>query len=144
VHVSVGPVASESAKAWLGYAREVLSWRRAPGGSEIPDELRDAFGSYLTEWEKVASAGDEFRWETDVSPELVEYLVHGFFRVAAHLADEAEARGSRLLPEEGDAFYAALVRGLLDALTEESPATAEFAAYLRSFWPGFETRPSGQ
>jgi hypothetical protein len=137
VHVSIGPVASSSAKAWLGYAREVLTSLRPPGGIEISSDLRESFVGYLTQWEKVAAAGDEFRWETDVAPEIVEYLVHGFYQVATQLADEAEARGSRLMPEEGDAFYAALVRGVLDALADESAPTAEFAAYLRSFWPGF-------
>jgi hypothetical protein len=140
VHVSVGPVASSSAKAWLGYAREVLSLRRAPGGLEIASDLRESFVGYLTEWEKVAAASDEFRWETDVAPELVEYLVHGFYQVAAHLAEEAEARGSRLMPEEADAFNGALVDGVLGALADESAPTAEFAAYLRSFWPGFPGR----
>jgi hypothetical protein len=138
VHVEVGPVSSASVRAWVAFAREVLA---GDARGEIADDVRTTFDELLREWDRLARKGPTFRWDADVPGEQVEYLVHGFFRIASRLADEAEARGRRIAPEEGDSFYAALVTGLLAALDSESAATAEFAAYLRSFWPGLGDEP---
>jgi hypothetical protein len=136
VHVELGPLPSESATLWLAYAREVLGARRAHDAETLPDEVRDGFERYLTEWEKAASEDASFRWSTEVDPELVEYLVHAFYRVAVRLSEEAERRGGKLAPPGGDVFYTALVRALLGAIAKENPAAAEFAEHLRAFWPG--------
>src|SRR3954464_2235462 len=104
MHVELGPLPSDSAKAWLGYAREALV-KRAHDAETLPDEVREGFERYLNEWEKAASAGPTFRWETEVDGELVEYLVHAFYRVAVRLSEEAERRGGKLAPPEGDLFY---------------------------------------
>ena len=133
MHVAVGPVDSASAKAWIGFARDVVD--RQTGGT-ISDDLRVAFDTYLDEWSTIADSGPVFRWALEIDAEVVEYLVHGFYRVAEVITEQAQVRGSRISPVEGDAFYAALVNALLDALGEESPANAEFASYLRAFWPG--------
>jgi hypothetical protein len=102
----------------------------------VSEDIQSAFATYLDEWSAVAARDEVFKWSVEVDPELVEYLVHGFYRLAAVLADEAERRGGRISPPEGDVFYGALVNGLLDALGEGSPANAEFASHLRAFWPG--------
>jgi hypothetical protein len=136
VHVALGPLPSESARAWLAYARHVVVTPRAHDAETLNDEIRHAFESYLTEWDKAAADDPVFRWETEVDGELVEYLVHAFYRVAVRLSEEAERRGGRLAPPEGDIFYAALVRALLDAMEAETVAAAEFAGHLRAFWPG--------
>jgi hypothetical protein len=137
VRIEVGPVPSESARVWIAYAREVLATRRAHDAETLPEDLVAGFDGYLTQWEK-AARGAELRWESEVDPELVEYLVHGFYRVATRLAEESERRGGRVSPPEGDAFYRALVHALLDAMSAEGAAAAEFADQLREFWPGLE------
>jgi hypothetical protein len=137
VRVELGPVPADSARAWIGYAREVLATRRAHDAETLPDDVRAGFEAYLAEWE-TAIRGQELRWEADVDSELVEYLVHGFYRVATRLAEESERRGGRLSPPEGDLFYRALVNALLDAMAAEGAAAAEFAEQLREFWPGLD------
>jgi hypothetical protein len=141
VHVAVGPVDAGSAKAWITWARELVAGLPARDGT-VSEDLQAAFATYLDEWSAIAEAGATFRWETEAEPELVEYLVHGFYRLAGVITEEAERRGRRFSPPEGDAFYTALVNALLDALGEESAANAEFAGHLRAFWPGItpETR----
>jgi len=138
VHVEVGPVPSASALAWVGYASAVLS--SDPGapqpGDDVPGDVVEAFGSYLDEWRRAAEQGPELFWTTDVPSEMAEYLILAFYRVVQRLAKLAEARGEPHSPPAGQAFYAMLVHRLLDALAEEGPGSSEFAAHLRSFWPG--------
>ena len=110
VQVDIGPIPASSAKAWIDFARSRRNLKR----------------------------GGEFKWTAEVDLEEVEYLVHAFYRVASRAADAAEQRGSRLMPPEGQAFYAALVLGVLDALESAGTPAAEFAGELRQFWPGFE------
>jgi hypothetical protein len=140
VLVEVGPVASASAIAWVGYARAVLSGfglRGANVEDDVGAEVVQAFRVYLAEWEATAASSSEFKWSADVDPESVQYLVHAFYRVAQRLADAAEQRGTRLMPPEAEAFNISLVTGLLDSLEAEGEPMAAFAEELRGFWPGF-------
>lgn len=135
----MGPLPSSSVLAWVGYARAVLAdIEQGEAGLDTPldCELLDAFHGYLDEWERIATKGPVFSWKTSLEAEMAEYLLHGFHRVVERLAKEAEARGASLTPPDAEAFYVALVQALLDGLTEEGPVGAEFAGYLRSFWPG--------
>lgn len=137
MRVAIGPVAAAGARAWIASAREILAGRRADDAEELPAALRQAFAAYLDEWED-AARGDRFRWEAEVDPEVLEYLVHGFYRVVTHLAEEAGRRGVDQQPREGDAFYRCLVDAVLEALSRSGPGRAAFAEELRSFWPGME------
>lgn len=129
---------SASALAWVGYASAVVSADAgAPQpGDDVPSDVVGAFRNYLDEWRTAAERAPEFFWTTDVPSEMAEYLILAFYRVVQRLAKLAEARGEPLSPPEGQAFYAMLVHRLLDALAEEGPGSSEFAAHLRSFWPG--------
>lgn len=138
MRVEIGPVEASSARAWIAFARDVLSPRRAHDAETLPDDVRAGFEAYLAEWEAAAARSDQLRWESEVDVELLEYLVHAFYRVATRLAEEAERRGSRVSPPEGEAFYRSLVTGLLDALSMAGNGRAAFAEELRSFWPGYE------
>jgi hypothetical protein len=137
MRVEIGPVEASSARAWIAFAREVLAQRRAHDAETLPDDVRDGFEGYLAEWE-AAARGEQLRWESEVDVELLEYLVHAFYRVATRLAEEAERRCSRASPPEGEAFYRCLVSGLLDALSSAGNGHASFADELRPFWPGYE------
>ncbi len=114
----------------------MLQTRRAHDAETLPDDVRDSFDSLLDEWDELASAGPELRWQAEVEPAVLEYFVHGFYRVATRLVEEAERSDAPEAPVEGDAFYRALVGGLLDALSAEGGSVAQFADELRPFWPG--------
>lgn len=138
VEVRVGPVPSSSVLAWVEFATAVLDGDDsiAVTGDDVPDDAVHAFVGYLSQWKTVAAQGPEFTWSTDVASEVAEYLVLSFYRVAQRLGDLAEVRGMSMSPVEGEAFYAMLVDRLLEALAAESSGSAEFAAHLRTFWPG--------
>lgn len=140
MRVQVGPLASGSVTIWVAYARTVLAQALAHPGSHAPlaAEAIDAFEDFLDLWDDAARDTTEFVWSTEVDPERVEYLAHVWFRLAAELADEAEARGFPLSPPEGDEFYQALVSAVLDALAHEGRSTFEFAEQLREEWPGLK------
>lgn len=132
-------MASESAIAWVAYARAVLSGfglRGAKVEADLGAEVVRAFRSYLEEWEVIAARDREFKWSRDVDPDTVQYLVHAFYRVVQRLALAAEERGTRLMPPEAEAFNVSLVTGLLDSLEAEGQSMASFAEELRGFWPG--------
>ncbi len=127
---------ASSARVWIAWARDVLQTRRAHDAETLPDDIRDSFNSLLDEWDDLASSGAELRWQAEVEPAVLEWFVHGFYRVATRLTEEAERSDAPEAPAEGDAFYRALVNGLLDALSAEGGSVAQFADELRPFWPG--------
>lgn len=123
---------SFSVLSWVAYAHGTLD--RNEG--EMPDDVVQGFREMLDEWTAVAERGPKFRWVTDLPVDVIEYLVHAFFRIAQRLADEAELRGCALAPADSDEFYWALVRSLLAALSDGGGSAGEFAEHLKSFWPG--------
>jgi hypothetical protein len=141
VHVRLGPLASASAQSWIGYAEQVLSAVPTEAGSDgvwLPADAVAGFEQYLGQWSLAAERGPVFTWEGEIPREEAEYLFHAFFRVATHLSAQAEA-SEPMAPAASEAFYRALVAGLLAALDHEGDATSEFSEHLRSFWPGLET-----
>ena len=144
MHVELGPLPAQSARAWLAYATGVLDEVDRGGGrignrtvTVTPDVL-EAFRTYVGAW-TVAAEDEPFRWAGDADPEVVEYLLHAWFKLAAALAERTARKGGTGQPEEGRHFYQALVVGLLDALAAEGhEPTAAFAEELRSFWPGLD------
>lgn len=138
--VRVGPVRSASALAWVPWARRVLDGE-VPDADDLPglDEAAETeMRALLDEWQALARRGPELTWEAELAPERVEFLVHAFHRVAEALAKAAERRGRAVAPSEGDAFYTALVSGVLVALAHEDASTSELSDMLRSSWPGIE------
>lgn len=131
MHVVVGPVSAESMGTFATFARDVL---HGPGpGADVPSDAASAFDGYLDEWTTLAGMGGDVTWAADAEPEVVEYLVYSFFRVAKEVNDAAGR--SQVVPEPADAFYWMLVDALLEALAEEGGSRAEFADHLREFWP---------
>ena len=132
--VVVGPVSTESAKAWLGHARGVLEGlgTAALGDCPASPDLLEVFDEYLTEWERVASTGDPFCWNTEIPVEQAVYHMHAFHQVADMLARTS----GREPPPAGADFVLALLTGVLSALESDSPSSAAFAQHLGQFWPG--------
>ena len=139
MRVVVGPVAAESARAWLGYAREVLTEfdELLPAYPCDSGEVVAIFERYLDQWDEVAYvAGDDpFQWSDDLAPEIVEYHVHAFNQIATALAERAARRGGRMSPVAGDEFYTSLVNGIVAGLADGPESSAEFAQHLGAFWP---------
>lgn len=132
MEVVVGPVEASSVRAFVAFARGILSGTEGPGAAVPSDAARD-YDDYLDQWDDLATEDGEVTWVADAEPEVMEYLVYAFYRLAKDLLDEAEQ--PRLIPEEAEAFYVRLVGAVLDALAEVGGSQAEFAAHLREFWP---------
>jgi hypothetical protein len=133
VEVVVGPVKAESMGAFARFARGVLH-DQGPG-ADVPSDAASSFDTYFEEWAQVAESGPEdVTWTGQAEPEVVEYLVYSFFRLAQEVDDATRHVG--VVPADAAPFYRLLVGGLLDALEGEAGSRAEFAAHLREFWPG--------
>ena len=142
--VDVGPLPSASVVAFVGFAQSVVAQARADPssiGATVTEDVLDEFERYLDQWAEVAAARDEFRWVADVDPDVVVYLVYGFFKVAEKMVDAANRRGTRLMPAAGQTFYRELVGCLLTALAAQGEPTADFAEHLRTFWPTLDEGP---
>ncbi len=134
MHVQVGPVPSESARAWLAYARRLVG----EYSRQLPIQVAASFSGYLEEWVDHADDGEQFVWEGNAEPEEVEYLLHAWFKLANAVVEQRERTGEPVAPPEGHLFYCTLVNALLNALRSESRATAEFVEHLAPFWPGLD------
>jgi hypothetical protein len=138
MRVVIGPVSSASAEVWLAAARGVVDDLEAvaPGACFATTEVRSIFQGYLGEWEATAADDGPFLWEREIPAEQMEYHLHAFHQLATVLAQQAEERATFLVPDEGLEFYSAVLRGVLNALESEGPASAAFARHLAEFWPG--------
>ena len=132
MQVEVGAVDAASMGAFARFGRAVL--HSAGPGADVPSDAASSFDGYLDEWERLSQAGGHVTWRTEVDPEVVEYLVYSFYRVAKEMNDEAG--DAQVVPDDAAEFYWLLVGGLLDALEAEGGSRAEFASHLREFWPG--------
>jgi len=119
---------------WADEALEGLSARPVPGPCPSSSVFVDA-ASYLQRWMPCnGSLPRTLRWQADVDPDELEYLVHAFFKLDTQLSKEVAA-GVPDAPEEGRTFYLVLVRAMLHALETQSGGRAAFVAQLRSSWP---------
>lgn len=141
MRVQVGPVTSGGVTLWVAYARTVVAQALShsdPLIGAIPSEAIEGFESFLGIWDELADKDTEFLWIADLDPEQIEFLAHAWFGMATALANRAEKRGFPISPPEGDEFYQALVRALLDGLAQEGRSLAEFSEQLRDAWPGLK------
>jgi len=138
VRLDVGPVAPASAVAWLGWADEVYGdFASCPASALLASTgLAVDVVSYLHRWMAHAAAVDNiYRWQAEVDPDELEYLVHAFCSLDAQMSGDGVVGELPPLPEEGRAFYLVLVGALLHALETESRSRAAFVDQLRSCWP---------
>lgn len=78
---------------------------------------------------------ETFRWQAEVDPDELEYVLHALCNLDAELSDEARQSEGPGIPAEGRTFYLVLVSALLHALEAESLTRAAFVDHLGSFWP---------
>lgn len=135
VNLDVGPVTPASAVAWIEWADEILAELRMDRPSTVPlcAEHLDGIEQYFEQWLPRARVQEEaFRWDTEIDPDELEYLLCALFRLDSQLAPEAQRRSSC---DEGRPFFLVLVRALLHGLETHSPGRAAFVDQLRSTWP---------
>ncbi len=135
--VVVGPVSAHSMGAFASFARATLEG--AGPGSDVPSDAARSFFAYIAEWEELAIRGGDVTWSAEAEPEVVEYLVYAFWRVAKEVNDDAGP--AQVVPTDAAPFYWLLVGGLLTAMEEAGGSHAEFAANLREFWPAGDEFP---
>lgn len=139
MRVDIGPVERASARAWTGWARDMLrALRREPTCTlALPDQVLQDIGSFVDCWALAASDSREaFRWHGDVHPDHLEYLANSLYNLDAQLEEQARLRPARAEPSLGVAFHVVLVEALLFALCEAGPSQAAFADQLRPAWTG--------
>lgn len=129
----MGPVPSASVGAFAAYAKAVLE--EAGPGADVPSDAARSFLDYIGEWEALATEPGDVTWAATAEPEVVEYLVYAFWRVAKDV-NTAAGGGPAVVPDPAMPFYRRLVGALLTGLDEEGGSHAELAANLREFWPG--------
>jgi len=122
---------------WIPYARTVLARSVGGEGPPIPEDVVLAFEEHLNAWEDAAQ-GSTLIWSGRIEPEVLRSLALAFRDIAGDLAAQAERRGYPISPPEGEAFYQALVKAVVDALEEEDGATKDLSDRLRSEWPGLK------
>jgi hypothetical protein len=138
VKLCVGPAPAASARAWTGWAGEVLRALRSEPGTTaaLPPPMLASVGSYVELWAGTsATRGDTFRWSVDVDADELEYLTNGLYQVDLRVADQGHRCPVRPEPKEAQAFHVLLVEALLFALAQEGPSRAAFADQLRAAWP---------
>ena len=133
MRVDLGPVPSDSVKAWVVFGRETVAALRAEPG-DIPSRALDRFVGYLDEWGALAEKDDPFRWSGEVATEVLEYLTNWLYRLGVRVQADADAGRGRTRPPEADKFHVVLVRSMLDALEREGAGPAQFAEQIRAAW----------
>jgi hypothetical protein len=134
--ISVGPVPSASAMAFVSMARKQLADvdQASVLGQALTPDLVEAFEGFLDEWDRAAHAAPDMQWSLDVEPDYLEFAVNGLFQIVRYLDEQGDlgidADDPRL------PFYRALVSGLLHALECGDSRNCEYAEQLRDFWPG--------
>lgn len=139
----LGPVPSSCALGWIGNAREVLDGVLRAGAAlpvTLPDEVAEAFRSYLDAWEQRAREVDPFTWSAEVPVETVTHLSVYLFGVLTLDDDTWDRHGLPYAPPEAEPFYLALVAAITDGLAEVDP---EVGPSLKASWPEELTRTRG-
>ena len=137
VILHLGPVPSESARMWIPYARTVLARSVGGEGPPIPEDVVLAFEEHLNTWEEAAQ-GTTLVWSGRIDPRVLQSLALAFRDIADDLAAQAEQRGYPISPPEGELFYQALVKAVVEALEHEDGAAKGLSDRLRSDWPGLK------
>lgn len=111
--MSIGPVASIAATAWIASARDTLRILRAHPELDVPLEVINEFDSYVEQWAVIAEAIDPFVWAGDIDAQLLRVLGAHWARLVT-LARSDQSVGLRPAPPEGEEFYNALAIAILE------------------------------
>ena len=132
--IEIGPVARASALAWLDYASVAIADLRRVAPKTLTPSAIDGFESLIAQWRIAAAQSGPFHWQTDESPERVEFLMKALYQAGLEIEDGMQHHGMRLRPATADEFHIVLVRQVLDTLKLEGRSNAEFVDSLRNDW----------
>ena len=132
--IVIGPVARASALAWLDYASVAIADLRRVAPKTLTPSAIDGFESLIAQWRIAAAQSGPFHWQTDESPERVEFLMKALYQAGLEIEDGIQHHGMRLRPATADEFHIVLVRQVLDTLRLEGRSNAEFVESLRNDW----------
>lgn len=139
VTVTIGPLAAESARAWLESARRTLAILRERLELGIPEDVIAAFERYARAWGEAAE-GDVFEWSEDLEAATVRRLAAHWLTVATTARDRPEL-GISLPGPEAQAFYDALVVALATAAAADDE-DERFAPKFEEAVPEFLAGPA--
>ena len=132
--IEIGPVARASALAWLDYGTEAIADLRRVAPKTLTPSAIDGFESLIAQWRIAAAQSGPFHWQTNESPERVEFLMKALYQAGLEIEEGIEHHGMRLRPPTADEFHIVLVRQVLDTLRLEGRSNAEFVDSLRNDW----------
>ena len=132
--IEIGPVSRASALAWLDYAMTAVADIRRVAPRSVSASALDGFDELITSWRAAAHHAGPFHWETDETPERVEYLMKALYTAGLEIERGIETHGTQLRPKEADEFHFVLVRQVLDTLALEGRSSAEFVESIRNEW----------
>jgi hypothetical protein len=134
VKIEIGPVSRSSALAWLDYGTDAIADLRRVAPTTIASSAIDGFETLIDAWRAAAAAPGPFHWETEETPERVEYLMKALYMAGLEIEQGIELHGMKLRPTAADEFHIVLVRQVLDTLATEGRSNAEFVESLRNEW----------
>ncbi len=134
VIIEIGPVARQSAVAWIDYAGEVMADLRRIDDSSVSPEALEAFSDLLDRWRALLNDDGPFDWIGDESPDRVEYLMRALYHAGLAIERESQSGRARLRPEDADEFHMALVGKVMALLHNEGESYAQFVENMRAEW----------
>ena len=134
--MSIGPVASSAAAAWVMSARDTLRTVRAHPELDVPLEVLTAFEDYVAQWAEIAATIDPFVWAGDIDAQLLRVLGAHWARLVT-LARTDSSVGLRPAPPEGEEFYNALAIAILEGASVDD--TEGFSERFEEVVPAFDS-----
>lgn len=140
MQITIGPVASSSALAWIDQARKVNQLIRGDVALpfDVPWDVLERFERSFDEWYFIALDSDEFEWSGDFQRDDLRIVVQYWFNIVQFLYENTDGVTIPLLPLEAVPFRDALVPTVLGALAAEEE-TREFATTAEERWPGLHS-----
>jgi CheY-like chemotaxis protein len=136
LEVHVGPVDANAALVWIENTKRILdALRRHPEvlDEPVPDDVFEAFASFLDTWQEVATTNTTFSWVARAAPAEVNHLVESWAVIDRLTDDGLQTLGCAWSPPEGAPFFSALAAGVLEALDSHAE-TRRLADLLRPTW----------
>ena len=138
VHVTLGPLPSNDALAFVRYATTVLDQVESEELVPMPPPILDLMRRFLHEWAVTASASEIFEWTGDRDAQALQAVLHSWQAIAGVQAERAFALGKRLASPEVEAFTGELLSAMLTALAADAEEMESDAVEMSRDWPRLE------
>ena len=141
IEVTIGPVSSSSAAAWLAAARGSVSALREEQRLAVPWDVLAAFEHFVTMWEAhLAAHGETFLWSGVIDEQIVRQIGMHWARLTS-IGRGSDVTTLANAPQEAEAFRASIAAGVASALAASSPMLA--AAFTMAAPGSHQPEPSG-